>query len=167
MPLISNSIAKSFRTSLLVGEQEIGVVLSEDMTKTGVAWEANVPEPAATALRQYLTQTRPFLMARSKQAHAMLWVEKKGAPMKKGSLAPRIAEAVLKQTSIRVPPHFFRDAAATTLARESSEAARLIRPILAHSSFETAEKHYIHAQNLDASRAFMGVVRALKTAGSR
>lgn len=155
-------------TSLRVSLATISIVLSEDMTKTGMPWEADVPEPAATALRRYLDCARPFLMARGRQRHQHLWVEKKGAPLKQVSIRHRIAETTLAQTGIRIPAHFFRDAAATTLARENSDAAQLIRPILAHSGFETAEKHYyIQAQALDASRAYMDVLHGLRKSGRR
>lgn len=155
----------SLGTSVYVEDENITVALSEDMTKTGVPWEAVISEPAATVFRTYLTETRPFLMARGKQMHDRLWVEKKGAPMQKSTLRLRIAETTLKQTGIRIPPHFFRDAAATTLARENTAASKLIRPVLAHSGFETAEKHYIQATTLDAGRAFNALLQKKKNAG--
>lgn len=155
----------SLGTSVYVEEESITVALSEDMTKTGVPWEADISEPAATVFRTYLTETRPFLMARGKQMHDRLWVEKKGAPMQKSTLRLRIAETTLKQTGIRIPPHFFRHAAATTLARENTTASKLIRPVLAHSGFETAEKHYIQATTLDAGRAFNALLQKKKNAG--
>ena len=153
--------------SLFVFPDKISVALSAEMTKTGVPWEADVPEAAATILRRYIDHARPVLLARGNQQHFRLWVEKKGAPMKQSAIGHRISETTLAQTGIRIPAHFFRDAAATTLAREHSDAARLIRPLLAHSGFETAEKHYIQAQTLDASRAFMGVLAAHKKVGRR
>jgi integrase len=58
--------------------------------------------------------------------------------------------------------HLFRDAAATTLARILPESARLIRPVLAHSGFQTAERHYIHAQTIEAGRDYAAVVQRLK-----
>ena len=61
-----------------------------------------------------------------------------------------------------MPPHFFRDAAATTLAQISPESARLIRPILAHSGFGTAERHYIHAGSIEAGRDYAAVIRRMK-----
>lgn len=152
-------------TSLYIASDKISIALSEDMTKTGVPWEADVPEPAATALRHYLDHARPFLMARGAQRHQHLWVEKKGAPMKQISIRHRIAETTLAQTGIRIPAHFFRDSAATTLARENTAASQLIRPILAHSGFETAEKHYIQAKMLDAGRAFTALLQKKKKAG--
>ena len=69
------------------------------------------------------------------------------------TLARRIGTLTLKLTGKRIPPHFFRDAAATTLAR-SRRKARLIRPVLAHSGFRTAERHYIHAQTIEAGRDY-------------
>jgi len=61
-----------------------------------------------------------------------------------------------------IPAHFSRDAAATTLARLSPESARLIQPVLAHSSVTTAERHYIHAQTIDAGRDYASLVQRLK-----
>ena len=154
-------------TSLHVGAEVISVELCAEMTKTGVPWEADLPEPAATALRRYIDTARPFLMARGNEHHQALWVEKKGAPMKQVTIRHRIAEKTLALTDIRIPAHFFRDSAATTLAREHSDAARLIRPVLAHSGFETAEKHYIQAQGLDALRAYEDVLREIKRSWRR
>ncbi len=75
----------------------------------------------------------------------------------------RVGNLTLELTGKRVPPHFFRDAAATTLARVSPDAVKLIRPVLAHSGFKTAERHYIHAQTIDAGRRYAEVVRKVKT----
>ena len=58
--------------------------------------------------------------------------------------------------------HYAEDAAATTLARISPESARLIGPVLAHSGSRTAERHYIHAQTIDAGRDYAAVVQRLK-----
>jgi integrase len=60
------------------------------------------------------------------------------------------------------PAHLFRDAAATTLSRISPESARLIGPILAHSGSRTAERHYIHAQTIEAGRDYAVLVQRLK-----
>jgi integrase len=120
-------------------EQEIVVALPEEMTKTGLAWEAPVPAQVAALLRRYLSETRPWFMARGGQRHDYLWVGDRGAPFfDLNYFGNRIAAITTRITGVRVSPHFFRDAAATTLARISPESARLIRPILAHSSLGTA-----------------------------
>lgn len=66
---------------------------------------------------------------------------------------------------MRVPPQFFRDAAATTLARTSPEAARLTRGLLGHAGFRTAERHYNQARALEAGRDYADVLTQLKENG--
>lgn len=70
----------------------------------------------------------------------------------------RIRDITMALTGVRVGPHLFRDAAATTLARHSPKAARLIKPVLAHLAEGTAERHYIDASTIEAGRAFASVV---------
>jgi site-specific recombinase XerD len=136
------------------------------MTKTGVPWEASVPDQIAPVLRRYITEVRPALLARGQQNHDVLWVGKKGEVMSANYIGSRIGTLTLQLTGKRIPPHFFRDAAATTLARSSAQNARLIRSVLAHSGFQTAERHYIHAQTIDAGRDYASLLNRLKGAKS-
>jgi hypothetical protein len=137
------------------------------MTKTGVQWEAIVPPQAEPVLRRYIEDVRPFLIARGHLTHNVLWVGKKGEIIGQIYIGTRIGTLTKNLTGQRVPPHFFRDAAATTLARMSPESARLIPPVLAHSGFRTAERHYIHAQTIDAGRDYASLLRRLKGDRSR
>lgn len=148
--------------SLLIQPGEIVVALDEDLTKTGVSWEAPVPDPVLPALRRYLDEMRPWLMARSGAHHDCLWVCNHGKPYKLNSVGVRIGTVTERLTGVRVPPHFFRNAAATTLARMSPKSARLIRPLLAHSNFKTAERHYNHARTIDAGRDYAALIARLK-----
>lgn len=148
--------------SILISDSAILICLSEEMTKTGVPWEVAVPPQVEPLLRRYISEVRPALMARGKRRHDRLWVCKKGEMFEENYLGQRIGGLTLSLTGKRIPPHFFRDAAATTLARMSPEAARLIRPVLAHSGFRTAERHYIHAQTIEAGRDYADVVKKLK-----
>lgn len=77
-------------------------------------------------------------------------------------MAVAITQATEAMLGLRVPPHFFRDAAATTLARGSPQAAAQIRPVLAHTSSKTAERHYNHATTLEAGRNYAAVIAKLK-----
>ena len=148
--------------SVHVRENEIIIALSEEMTKTGVFWEASVPSQVEPHLRRYIEEVRPQLLRRGDQSHDVLWVGKKGEMLGKNYIGSIIGGVTLEHTGKRVPPHFFRDAAATTLARISPNAARLIRPVLAHSGFGTAERHYIHAQTIDAGRDYATLIKQLK-----
>ncbi|SEK07562.1 hypothetical protein SAMN05444007_1203 [Cribrihabitans marinus] len=149
-------------TSLIVAAETISIALPEELTKSGQPWEADVPDMVAPLLRRYIGDARPALMERRQQRHDFLWVGKKGAPLGMEYLSARIAEQTQKMTGVRVPVHLFRDAAATTLARRSSESARLVRPVLAHSSFGTAERHYIHAQTIEAGRDYAALISKMK-----
>ncbi len=152
--------------SIHVTESEILVVLHEEMTKTGVPWEAPVPAQVAPLLHCYLSDTRPWLMARGGQHHDYLWVDDCGAPFfGLNYFGNKIAAITTQIAGVRVPPHFFRDAAATTLARISPEAARLIRPILAHSTLGTAERHYIQAGSIEAGRDYATMIKRMKRDG--
>ena len=150
--------------SLYVTQNEILVALPGEMTKTGLPWEAPVPAQVAHLLRRYLSETRPWLMARAGQHHDYLWVDNLGAPysFNLNRFGKKITTITTRITGVRVPPHFFRDAAATTLARMSPEAAQLIRPLLAHSRLDTAERHYIQAGSVEAGRDYATVIKRMK-----
>ncbi|OWY07857.1 hypothetical protein B6V72_18715 [Thioclava sp. F34-6] len=163
MPMRRRSFCElTLGQSVLLMEDEIIISLSEEMTKTGVAWEAPVPPQVEPVLRRYIEDVRPYLMARGNQDHARLWVGKKGEVIGQNHLGSRISDLTLQLTGKRIPPHFFRDAAATTLARLSPDAARLIRPVLGHAGFQTAERHYIHAKTIEAGRDYAALVKSLK-----
>lgn len=148
--------------SVHVTDEEIIISLSDDMTKTGVSWEAAVPAQVEAGLRSYIADVRPALLARGGAHHDILWVGKRGEIMGQDYIGSRIGDVTLKLTGKRVSPHLFRDAAATTLARISPESARLIGPVLAHSGSRTAERYYIHAQTIDAGRDYAALVQRLK-----
>lgn len=148
--------------SLIVDNQTLTILLPGELTKTGTLWEAELPEPAAGLLRRYLSEARPYLLARNDKVHDMLWACDNGDPMSYSYVGRRIPQITQALTGKAIPPHFFRDAVATTLARTSPKAARLISPVLGHANSRTAEQHYIHAGTIEASRDFSALLRQLK-----
>lgn len=163
MPMRRRTLAGlELGSSVFVSEDRIVIATSAELNKTGVPWEAEVPPQALTALRSYLETARPLLAARGDGQDISLWLDRTGERLSSAYIGPRIAERTLEMTGIRVPPHFFRDAAATTLARVSPQSAKLIRPVLGHSGFRTAERHYIHAQTIEAGRDYATLVKKLK-----
>jgi len=145
--------------SVHVEKSGVLIAVPGENMKSGHPWEAEVPEVVMPLLRRYLEEVRPWLMQRRVEKHNFLWVTKRGQPFQTGYLGARIARATTEATGVRVSPHLFRDAAATTLARASPESAKLIKPILAHRCFETAERHYIHAGSIDAGRTYAAIIR--------
>jgi integrase/recombinase XerD len=150
-------------SSVLLSAAGIEIILPADMTKTGVSWQAMAPEPLCALLRRYLCEARPFLFDRGPKHHSRLWVADTGLPLSYGYLARRIPELTEIMLGVRVPPHFFRDAAATTLARESSASTRITGPLLGHTSFKTAERHYNHARTIEAGLSYSQSLHRLRS----
>ena len=149
-------------TSVHVDGKNVEITVPGDMMKTGHPWDAKVPDAVLPLLLRYLEEYRPWLMQRHRKRHNFLWVTNKGDPFKTGYFGVRVALATTEATGVRVSPHLFRDAAATTLARMSPQSARLIKPVLAHSCTETAEDHYIHAGSIEAGRNHAALIRNLR-----
>ena len=57
-----------------------------------------------------------------------------------------------------VNPHLFRDAAATTMARDRPAQVRLTAPLLGHRSFATTERYYNLARVTEAAGAWHDVL---------
>lgn len=144
--------------SFEMAKDHITVRLSGDMTKNKLPWEAAVPETLEPVLRCYVEEVRPWLLSRGGQSHSLLWVDNRGAPYVANYFGERISQITEHLTGVRVSPHLFRDAAATTLSRTSPKDARLIRPLLAHASFGTAERHYIQACTIETGRSYAEIL---------
>lgn len=150
--------------SLLLTEETITISLPCALTKNGQPWEADIPEPVAALLQRYLTEARPFLLSRSGKCHDYLWACDNGDPMSYSYVGRKIPAITLTLTGKAIPPHFFRDCAATTMTRSSPNDAKLIRPILGHANFKTAERHYIQAGTIEAARDYNALVRRMRKA---
>lgn len=149
-------------TSVLVADDHIDIVLSSEMTKTGQPWEARVPQQIEPLLRRYIIEVRPYLLSRGKLRHSVLWVDRMGKPFELDYLTRKIRQITKRAVGVGIPPHFFRDAAATTLCRLSPSHARHIAPLLGHSNLETAERHYIQATSVEAGRQYTEVIARLR-----
>ncbi|WP_299365351.1 tyrosine-type recombinase/integrase [uncultured Paracoccus sp.] len=163
MPIRARSLAGlRLDRSIIFSADAVIIALDEALTKTGSVWESAVGAPVDALLRAYAEQVRPWLLARGGQQHDAFWVGKQGQPLTQGGVAHRIRTVTQARIGTAIPPHFFRDAAATTLARTSPDSARLIRSVLGHSGFRTAERHYNHAQTIDAGRNHASLIETLK-----
>lgn len=149
-------------SSLLRTDQMLIIALPPELTKNGRPWEARVPEIIAPVLKAYLDETRPALLARQALDHDVVWVGDDGRPFEVHHLGTKIASLTERLFGVRIPPHFFRDSAATSLVRMSPQDARLARPLLAHADYATTERHYIHAQGIEAGRDYAAVLAGLK-----
>lgn len=134
------------------------IVLDPADLKSGQYWEARVPEPAASLLTHYVDVVRPCLLVPDAQDARRLWLTKNGTPYKQGHMGVWIKQLTFQLIGIAIPPHFFRDCAATTMALSSAEDARRIRALLGHASDRTSERYYNQASAIEAGRELQGIL---------
>jgi site-specific recombinase XerD len=138
------------------------ITVDADLSKTRIVWTAVPPAELTPVLDDYLRHVRPFLAGRSPQPDSALWLNDHGRRLAPNTMTGRITSATSKNLGTAVSPHFFRDAAATTLCTESPEAARAVRDVLGHKGFDTVDRHYNHAKMIDASRRYAGMLVKLE-----
>jgi integrase len=165
-----NFLGLEIGRTIHVDREEILITLPAGEVKNKLRYEIILREPGAALLRRYLSEARPFLDARSSKQTNALWLADTGLPYGYGYIGRRIPFLTEKLIGVNVPPHFFRDATATTFARTSPELARGTKAILGHSDHRTAERHYNHAQSIEAGRSLAEIIGGLtegKVPGSR
>ncbi|MBB1492701.1 tyrosine-type recombinase/integrase [Paracoccus sp. MC1854] len=150
-------IGQSFR----VEAGTMRVVLTSELTKTGVPWDCELPETLCILMRDYLAHGRPVLQQQSEPVvdEGALWLADSGRPYSYHYIGIRISHLTKRHLGMAVPPHFFRDAAATTLARLGPEAARITPILLGHADTRTAERHYNHARMIQDNRDQIGFIQ--------
>lgn len=168
MPMRRHAFANlTLGESLLINGDKVTVVLASQLTKNKRAWEAEVPAQVLPLLHRYLDEARPWFLGRGGLRHEMVWVGDDGRQFRENYFGMKIAGITTELIGVRVPPHFFRDAAATTLADNTAKGPGLIRPVLAHSNFQTAERHYINAGTIEAGRNHARLLANLKRRSHR
>jgi integrase/recombinase XerD len=110
--------------------------------KNARALEFPWPPVLLAELRLYLEVHRPVLLAG--QSVPELWVGRHGRLGYQGC-RQAILRATEETIGHAVPPHFFRDCAATTIALYDPEHVGIIPALLGHTTPRTAEQHYNHA----------------------
>jgi integrase len=163
MPMRRRALSElTLGTSLRGGAGQMVVCLDGSMTKNGQPWEAIVPDMLQEILAIYLQTGRPMLSARNSGNHNALWLGRGGAPLSLGQFTRTLQIRTQQLIGVRVSPHLFRDAAATTLARASPSSARMIKPILGHATTRIAEGHYIQADSIAAGRGLAIALEAMR-----
>jgi hypothetical protein len=79
-----------------------------------------------------------------------------------GSVYGRIMALTREAFGHSVHPHLFRDSAATSIACEDPAHVYITKSILGHSTLRTSERHYNHAQSLEATRCYQARILELR-----
>jgi integrase/recombinase XerD len=137
------------------------LAFSADEMKGRRAAQVTVPDWLMPWLTLYLDQHRLELLGNEPVDHGRLWVSGTGSPLAEVSLHNAVRRRTKTAFGKPIPPHWFRDAAITTLVIHNPRYARDSRELLDHVSSETAEKHYNQAQALVGVRKYHEVLGGL------
>jgi integrase len=135
-----------------------------DETKNGNPLAFEVPNVITLYLEDYLARVRPAFLIKTKDSDTnALWLTYQGQTLTYHTIYCRFILRTEKLFGVPINPHLFRDCAATTLSTSSVDDALGAAALLGHRSFATTERHYIRANQLEASRQisqFVGTIRA-------
>ncbi len=138
------------------------LVLPREDTKNNRPHEARFPKALLGDLATYLDRFRPILLAGeagcTPSGTDALWVSETGKAWESGALSHRIADLTQSRLNRRIPPHWFRDVAASTIAIEAPRNIADAHLVLGHATPQTTQKHYIQAQSLQAGAKFQAAM---------
>lgn len=117
-------------------------------TKTKRPLEYPVPGDLVGPLTRYIEQYRPMLL--NGACSSRLWITERGKPYTERGFSEKIRQVTGRAFGQPMRPHVFRHIAATSIATEDPEHARIIAEILGHTTLGTADKHYNRARQIDA-----------------
>lgn len=139
-------------------------------TKTRRRLEQPFPQALHHALERYLSHYRPILCARRRLQTGVtpeascrsLWVGNTGVGLSPVNVHARIVELTRQAFGRSVSPHLFRDCAATSIATEAPSQVRIVMSVLGHTGLATSERHYNHANSVQAARLHQAHIQALR-----
>ena len=113
------------------------MLFSAAETKNRVAYQTLFPAALEANLRHYIENCRPILVTRQHGGLTSdfdpLWVSDGGTQLTMGALADRIEKCTKAAFGQSIPPHWFRDAAATSIAIDNPVHVRDADLVLGHA----------------------------------
>ncbi len=146
--------------SLLRTAEGFALSFPPEAVKNRQPIEGPLPGTLTPFLERYLDHHRPRLLRGSLTDD--LWISAEGRTMEPHHVGQRIAKLTERHLGKQVPLQRFRHCAATTIASTSPELARIIRPLLAHTTNRTGERFYNRARMMDASRRHAATLLGLR-----
>lgn len=119
-------------------------------TKNKEHLEYHWPVDLLDALEAYLNRYRPIFP--DAVTSDRLWLNQYGDKLGPNFVYYRVVNLTQRLFDQPINPHLLRDCAASSLAKQSTEAARSAKALLGHKYFSTTERYYVQADNLEASR---------------
>ena len=161
---------------LLHQKGRYGLIFEGCETKSGQPLQQPFPPELVAGLERYLACYRPWLCRQTsnrdprfpfKPAGQHLWVSKTGSALSPEIFYKNLRRRTAARFGRSVHPHLFRDCAATTIATHDPEHVRITMNILGHRSMQMSERHYNHAQSVQAAGRLQDNILKLRRAAQR
>ncbi|MGY0794202.1 tyrosine-type recombinase/integrase [Azospirillum argentinense] len=159
---LSNLAMMALGLHVLIDDDSVLVRFAGSEMKTHRPLEFPWPSSLVPHLHAYLTEHRPVLL--EGRASDALWIGRLG-PLDLKSVQQILPRVTKRTVGVAIPPHFFRDCAATTVALRAPEEVAIIMSILGHATLRTSERYYNHAVSLNAARQLQDTVQHLRRTG--
>jgi integrase/recombinase XerD len=157
---LNNLLAMDLDRHVIVDGRAVTVAFAASELKNRRPLRFAWPDSLREHLDIYLNRFRPMLL--SAGSTSALWISRDGRRLTTKSAQTRIEGVTDRWIGVRTPPHWFRDAAATTIAVEAPADVDIIKSVLGHAVHRTSEKHYNHARGLEATRRHQESIEALR-----
>lgn len=162
----ANFASLAFGTTLVMLDGTAVLAIDPGHSKTKRRIESELPEDLYEPLCRYLEVYRPILMSHSVNAQRntgpkpldALWVSRDGTQLAEESIKGAIKRRTRHAFGKHIPPHWFRDAAVTSLIQDAPESAPLASGVLGHSDVRVTERHYNQALTIHSARRYADVV---------
>jgi integrase len=120
-------------------------------TKIGSPEERPIADWMNPYIELYLNKARPVLLKPATAPTNALWISShKGRAMSGDDIGPLITQLTEQTVGIRISPHLFRTADATTAAEVRGDMPHLASALLNHKHARVTEEHYNRASSLRA-----------------
>jgi integrase len=150
-----------------------GLEIGRTLVKDGATWSFNIPAEETKAGRlhlailpgwstpcidRYIEHYRPLF--RNADATSQLWLSRNGRPLDYNSIYRLVCKRTYEAFGKTINPHLFRSCLATSTAIHHGAQMGLAMTVLDHKSTEVMERHYNHAEMIDAVRAYQQILLA-------
>ena len=136
-------------------------MLAASETKEGRADERPVPTFLTRWIERYLSAHRPILNRQPDAPTRMLWLSSNDG-LTYSAVERVITETTRRAVGIRISPHLFRTAAASTAAIHAGRNPRLASALLHHTDPAVTEQHYNRASSLIAAQTYADLTSHLR-----
>jgi integrase len=155
---LANSTGLEIGRTLIKDGTTWSLNIPAEETKAGRLHLAILPDWSAPCIDHYVEHYRPLF--RNADASSRLWLSRNGRSLDDDSLYHLVCKRTYEAFGKKINPHLFRACLATSTAIHHGAQMGLAMTVLDHKSKEVMERHYIHAQMIDAVRAYQKILLA-------